>query len=91
MMGGDLSSLPGHADGLAYVPYDNYVARLHSGERVLTSDENRVYSEGRDSNVTVPITINVNGSGLDVNTLTSVIQQTTLDLVPEIKRRLEHA
>ena len=33
-----------HADGLAYVPFDNYIARLHEGERVLTKDENRQYS-----------------------------------------------
>ena len=33
-----------HADGLAYVPFDNYIARLHEGERVLTKEENRQYS-----------------------------------------------
>lgn len=33
-----------HKDGLAYVPYDGYVAELHEGERVLTKDENEDYS-----------------------------------------------
>lgn len=33
------SSVPGHATGLAYVPYDNYLARLHQGESVLTRTE----------------------------------------------------
>lgn len=37
------SNLPGHKNGLDYVPYDNYVARLHEGERVLTKEENREY------------------------------------------------
>lgn len=34
-----LNTVPGHAMGLASVPYDNYVARLHKGERVLTASE----------------------------------------------------
>lgn len=34
-----LASLPGHAEGLDYVPYDNYAARLHEGEAVLTREE----------------------------------------------------
>ncbi len=29
-----------HANGLAYVPFDGYVAELHEGERVLTKQEN---------------------------------------------------
>ena len=33
-----------HADGLAYVPRDNYIAQLHLGERVLTAEENRAYA-----------------------------------------------
>ncbi len=47
------SLLPGHADGLAYVPYDNYVARLHKGERVLTAKENKEYMNKDISNKTV--------------------------------------
>lgn len=33
-----------HRDGLGYVPFDNYIAQLHQGERVLTAGENRAYS-----------------------------------------------
>lgn len=36
-----------HADGLAYVPFDNYAALLHKGERVLTAQENSIYSSNR--------------------------------------------
>lgn len=38
---GSTSNLPGHKSGLDYVPYDNYIARLHKGERVLTAEENK--------------------------------------------------
>ncbi|AGW94596.1 hypothetical protein N234_31610 [Ralstonia pickettii DTP0602] len=46
-----------HANGLAYVPFDGYVAELHQGERVLTREENASYSGpdwskyGRSENV----------------------------------------
>ena len=44
----DAQSVNGsHADGLAYVPFDGYIAELHQGERVLTADENRAYNSGK--------------------------------------------
>lgn len=38
-----------HKNGLDYVPYDGYVAELHEGERVLTKEENKDYSNQRSS------------------------------------------
>lgn len=35
----------GNAYGLSYVPYDNFPAILHEGERVLTASENRAYGQ----------------------------------------------
>ena len=49
-----------HADGLSYVPYDNYKANLHEGERVLTKQENKEYSKNNNGNVN--ITMKVTGS-----------------------------
>lgn len=43
----DRLSLPKLSVGLDYVPYDNYGAVLHKGERVLTAEENQEYSSGR--------------------------------------------
>ena len=34
----------GHANGLAFVPSDGYLAILHRGERVLTASQNRNYT-----------------------------------------------
>ncbi len=39
--------LPSHRTGLDYVPTDDYVARLHKGERVLTKEENREYTQDK--------------------------------------------
>ena len=43
---------PGHANGLRYVPRDDYPARLHEGERVLTASEARAYSNDAMPNIT---------------------------------------
>jgi hypothetical protein len=48
-VGIDTGALPSHANGLDSVPYDGYVAKLHKGERVLTSSESRNYSVKDDS------------------------------------------
>lgn len=39
-----------HRTGLAYVPFDGYVAELHKGERVLTAEENKTRSTSSISN-----------------------------------------
>lgn len=41
------SKLYSHASGLDYVPFDNYPARLHEGEAVLTREEANNYRKGR--------------------------------------------
>ena len=42
----DVSTNGSHAGGLAYVPFDGYIAELHKGERVLTASEARAYNDG---------------------------------------------
>ncbi len=42
-----------HANGLDYVPYNGYIAELHRGERVLTTQEARNYNNTNTSNITI--------------------------------------
>lgn len=41
--------IPGAKNGLDYVPYDDYLVRLHKGEKVLTSEEAAAYRAGENS------------------------------------------
>lgn len=50
-----------HYNGLSYVPFDGYNARLHKGERILTEKENKAYTAGLGTkNGTSNITISGN-------------------------------
>lgn len=52
-----------HANGLSYVPYDGYTARLHKGERILDPDENEAYTKNKvEGNDQTGQTINFNGN-----------------------------
>ena len=46
MNGGSESVAGSFYNGLDYVPYDGYIARLHEGERVLTKEENKGLANG---------------------------------------------
>ena len=56
----------GHAYGLRRVPYDNYAALLHEGERVLTAREAREQDRGGGApSIAIYVSGNPFGAGLD--------------------------
>ena len=55
--GKGISGLFGHANGLSFVPRDDYPARLHYGERVLTRQEAGEYNAGKSGGGNTTINI----------------------------------
>ncbi len=66
-----------HYSGIDYVPADNYIARLHRGERVLTREENMDYTRG--------------GSAVNVTQNIYSRAQTAADLMQEAIYQQERA
>ena len=64
-------SLPGHANGLPFVPYDGYLSVLHRGERVMTASENRHYTYNSNNYFG---NVNLN-NGQDIEALTDAIDR----------------
>lgn len=54
----DPANWSAHAWGLGYVPYDNFPALLHQGERVLTASQARAADQGAGPRVQVTVTGN---------------------------------
>jgi len=59
-----------HQTGIMSVPYDNYVASLHRGERVLTANEARGMKEGGGGRVTV---VNIQATGVPASAIAHAI------------------
>lgn len=73
--GSDYSSIYGsssHASGLDRVPYDNYPALLHEGERVLTAREARAQDAG-GTTVNITVTGNTFGAGMDAEAVAQAL------------------
>ena len=77
----NVSTNGSHAGGLAYVPFDGYIAELHKGERVLTAIEAKSYKDGEKS------------SGGGVTVIQNIYSQakTAADLMLEARHQQERA
>lgn len=80
----------GRAGGLDYVPYNNYVANLHRGEMVLTSEEATQYRKGNE-NAAGGMTFNININGIqfsDVNSMAHALaNQISYELQAQSNRK----
>ena len=63
--------VPGHADGLDYVPYNDYYARLHLGEAVLTKEEARIWRGQKNAK---PTSVSIDMDAL-ATTIADAVQQ----------------
>ena len=71
----DATHPTGHAKGLWEVPYDDYAAYLHRGERVLTASQARAYDEGETGGVSAAIVGAIQELRNDMQNLRIVVGQ----------------
>lgn len=52
-----------HANGLDYVPFDDYLAKLHEGESILTAEEAKVWRDFKNGGASIANTIDYEAMG----------------------------
>lgn len=75
-------SIPRLKIGMPYVPYDDYPALLHKGERVLTAKENKEYGKSEETNKTI---INNNNNTLKIENFNNNRKQDVQGLAEEFE------
>lgn len=78
--GASIPTVPGFATGLDYVPYDNFLARLHEGEMVLTKSQANALRSGA-----------VAGRSVTVNQYIYSEAKSAADLMDEARYKQEEA
>lgn len=77
----NVSTNGSHAGGLAYVPFDGYIAELHKGERVLTAREANEYRKNGVQG----------GTGFVVNQTIYAAKQTPVELAAATRAAFQRA
>jgi TP901 family phage tail tape measure protein len=76
--GGRGPTVTAHAQGIGFVPYDDYYANLHRGEMVLTAAEARAYRNNQSFNSTTnanTANIVINAKSLNENEINRLIRR----------------
>jgi hypothetical protein len=82
-----VGSVPGHASGLARVPYDNYLMRAHKDEAVLTSSQAADWRSGRSgSNDNAALLQEIRGMRSEQKALGESIASDTSDTKKLLRR-----
>ena len=72
-----------HAAGLNRVPYDNYAALLHEGERVLTAREARAADRGGGS---TPVSIQIQEMNVRQESDIEAVADALMDRIEQAQR-----
>jgi hypothetical protein len=78
------------ATGMDYVPYDNFPALLHKGERVMTAADNSSFSGGGGGSVNITQNIQV-GSNVSLPDVKAAMEITKQQTLAEIARSRKQA
>lgn len=84
--------LPKFKNGKDYIPYDNYLALLHKGERVLTAEENKEYNKNKFGDGKNIVTENNHTTNLNIENFHNNREQDIQGLAEELEfYRLKYA
>lgn len=79
-----------HANGLANVPFDGYIAELHKGERVLTANENRQLRNYNNSGIRIVFAPTINAdANTDVKSIEQIVRQECNKLIAQLNSRTQ--